>query len=958
MMPFLYRTAKIFHDRFEQDIHSHTFVFPNRRAGVFFQKYLAEIAGKPLFSPKITTIQELFQELSQYKQADKIELLVLLYEQYRKIKKSGESFDDFIYWGEMLLTDFSDIDKHLTDAHQLFRNIHNLKSMEDDITYLSEDQIKAIQQFWDNFKPYEGNETKTEFLETWEILPELYTRFRNALHEKELAYEGMLFRDAAERVKSNETKLSNLVFVGLNALTPAEKKVLRHFKNLGIADFYWDYESPLVRDTKNRASFWIKENLSEFPSILHIKEEAKPAVKPEIELIGVPSGVGQAKVVTNLLQNLIDDKSISESEGGLNTAIILPDEHLLLPVLYSIPRDIEKINVTMGYSLQHSSVASFIAAIASLQNNTRKSDGKTAVYYKFVLALLNHPLTALATKEETDKLKAYIQTHNRVLLTEDELHTGSFFKKIFRVIKDWRDASDYLKTILSTLDQHLTVKKREVDEDNYNVRATDLEREFIVQYYKSITRLQESLSRSTDMSVETYFKLLRQLAQTISVNFTGEPLSGLQVMGILETRALDFENLIILSMNEGVFPLKRATNTFIPYTLRKAFDLPTFEHQDSTYAYHFYRMIGRAKKTHLLYDTRTEDMQSGEVSRYFYQLKYLYGDHFNINEKMIQYDVSAPETKPVTVIKSEAVMQRLENFKKGGEKSLSASNINNYINCPLQFYFSAVEGLSEEDEVSESVESSVFGTIYHAVMQEIYKRFQGKTVLPDSLNSIIENDKYLTELIEDAFSVYQFKQKNKSKALTGHYYLIGEVLRELIVQTLKYDSRQAPFEYIDSEHRFNTQYKVSENLTVNVKGSIDRIDRNKDFTRIIDYKSGNGDLNFKSIDQLFDNSRDRRPYQILQVLFYSLFYENEDKNISPEIYYLRNIFDELFESGISFDKHPITDVSTVLPEFSEQLNNVILEIFDKDVPFHQTENENNCTWCAFKEICGRKTKEW
>ncbi len=958
MTPFLHHIAQTFYSEYGNELYKHTFVFPNKRAGVFFQKYLAEIAGKPVFSPKIITIQELFQSLSKYRIADKIEMLVMLYGQFTETGKSDELFDDFVYWGEMLLNDFNDVDKHMVDAKQLFRNIHNLKSMDDEMSYLTDEQVKAIQRFWSNFMPYEGNETKREFLETWEILFELYSSFRDALNAKGYAYEGMLFREVADRAKRKEDielPFSDIVFVGLNALTPTEIELMKYLKNRDIADFYWDYDSPLVRDKKNRASLWVQENLTMFPSKLELKtdiplscgEGAGERPKPQVKLIGIPSGVGQAKIVNQLLTQLLNKKNISEPNAGLNTAIVLPDENLLLPVLYSIPQEIEKINVTMGYSLQHSSVASLIENIALLHHNVRETDGEAAFYFRFVLSVLNHPLVTMVAKAETDALKAYIQQYNRVVLTVSELATHPFLCLIFSPVSDWTQIGEYLKSILSEVYKQLT-SGRNTENDT---RSIDLEREFIVQYYKSITRLQETLLSAQNMSIETYFRLLKRLAQSISVSFSGEPLSGLQVMGVLETRVIDFENLIILSMNEGVFPLKNPTNSFIPYTLRKGFGLPTYEHQDSTYAYHFYRMISRAKRVFMLYDTRTEEMQTGEVSRYFYQLRYLYSNHFCIEKSVVSYDVSAPEIQPVSVQKTPEVMRKLQKFRAGGDAYLSASLINNYINCPLQFYFAAVEGLSEDKEVQESVEADVFGTIYHAIMQEIYNRHKGKPVLPDTLKSIAENDKYLTDLIEQAFAEHYFKQRDKRRALTGHHYLIGEILRDYVKQTLKFDAQFTPFEYVDSEYRFKSVHQISDELSINIKGSIDRIDKSNNNIRIIDYKSGKGDLNFKSIEQLFDSSKANRPYQILQVFVYALFY-NSTLPISPTIYYLRNIFTE-HNPTITFSGEPITDISGYLPDFTEKLNAVLQEIFDKNVSFSQTQNEKNCEWCAFKDVCRR-----
>lgn len=575
-------------------------------------------------------------------------------------------------------------------------------------------------------------------------------------------------------------------------------------------------------------------------------------------------------------------------------------------------------------------------------------------YHRFVTAILSHPLVNGVAADEADELKSRIVTYNRVVISESEIPEHPLLQLIFKPVTDWRSVSDYLKNILTLVYSGLTKEKYAEDEADKTASPVDLEREFIVQYYKSVTRLQDTLDESTTLSVETYFRLLKRLARSISVTFSGEPLSGLQIMGVLETRVIDFENLIILSMNEGVFPLKKATNSFIPYTLRKGFSLPTYEHQDSIYAYHFYRMISRAKRVFMLYDTRAEEMQTGEVSRYFYQLKYLYGDYVEIIEKTPSYKVSSPETEPVSVSKTPDIMQKLDAFRAGNELSLSASLINNYINCPLQFYFTAVEGLSEEDEVQESIEADVFGSIYHKVMEVIYNRYNGQTVTPDALNELAKDNAYLTELIEKAFARYYFKDEQKAKPLQGQHYLVGEVLRSYVKQTLEVDKSFAPFEYIGSEYRFAAPYRVNDALTVNFKGVIDRIDKKDDIYRVIDYKTGTGETDFKNMDDLFDASKDKRRYQILQVFLYALFYlkEHPDTRIAPAVYYLRSIFTD-FSSVITFDREPINDISLYMDEFTERFHSVLEEIFNSEIPFSQTQNEKNCEWCAFREVCNR-----
>ncbi len=957
MVPFLYQVAEVFHARLGNELYRHTFVFPNRRAGVFFRKYLAEIADKPLFSPSVITIQELFASLSSYQPADRIEMLVMLYDHFGKISTSGESFDDFLYWGEMLLNDFDDVDKYMVDARQLFRNVHDFRLLDDDLSHLTGEQIDAIRRFWGHFMPVEGNETKQRFQETWKVLHQLYSSFREALHEKGRAYEGMMFREVAERAKAKEITewgTESFIFVGLNALTPSETMLMDHLRNLRMADFYWDYDSPFVHDPLNRASFRVKENVVRFPSAHTLRRTTTETAQTKIDLIGVSSGVGQAKQVTQILSELITAAEIADPGEAINTAIVLPDENLLLPVLYSIPEEIGKINVTMGYGLSHASVSSLVDHIAQLQQNRRNRNGETAFYHRTVKAILSHPLVTMAAAKEAETLRNHIVTYNRIVVSPSEIPPHPLLQQIFTPVTRWEEIAGYLKNILSYLYNCLAEEKQEDEGKQEHQRAIDLEREFIVQYYKTVTRLQDRLQEADKMTVQTLFRLLKKLAHSISVAFSGEPLSGLQVMGVLETRVLDFENLIILSMNEGVFPLRNPSTSFIPYTLRRGFGLPTYEHRDSTYAYHFYRMISRAKRVFLLYDTRTEEMQTGEVSRYFYQLKYLYHNSFDISERVVTYDVAAPEMVPVSVTKTEEVLRRLDAFRAGNEKSLSASLINNYVDCPLKFYFTAVEGLSQESEVQESVEADVFGSIFHRLMETIYNRYRNLSITPDVLTGIARDEGYLTEILEIAFARYYFRDEGNPRPLQGQHYLIGEILRSYVKQTLEVDKQFTPFTYLGSEYRFNTTYRVNESLAVNFKGSIDRLDRVGETVRLIDYKTGSGETQFTDMQQLFDASGNKRPYQILQLFVYALFYlrENPGVRISPSVYYLRSVFAH-FDPTIRYDKHPIDDISVYISQFRESFDSLLEEIFNPGIPFSQTKNGKNCEWCAFKELCNK-----
>lgn len=968
MIPFLYNVAQTYYNKYGAAISRYTFVFPNRRAGLFFQKYLSEIAQKPLFSPEILTISDLFERMSGYKKADRIEMLFLLYDLYVKISKSTESFDEFLYWGDMLLNDFDDVDKYLVDAKQLFHNIHDLKEIDSGFSFLSSEQVEAIRRFWSNFLPVGENEKKKDFQEMWEVLYELYISLRESLMNKGLAYEGMIFREVAEKAKAKEDlsfDFEKIVFVGLNGHSKSEETLLKYLQNRGVADFYWDYSSPLVCDPQNRASFFISKNRTQFPSQLELQAEEQSIFKPTIDVVGIPSAVGQAKYVYEIIEGLIAEQQISLTDEALNTAIVLPDENLLIPTLYSIPEKIEKINVTMGYSLQNSSVSGLMEYVFDVQRNIRQSGSGVGYYFRPVMSILNHRYVIHILGEQAKEIRDNIVRYNKIIVSQDDLNRHPLLSLIFTPVTDWTEASDYIKNILAFIQSALSSKRNSTEEidskEPIDTRSIDIECEFIIEYYKMVNRLEDVLSGiMPQMAIETYFKLLKKLIVGISVPFSGEPLSGLQVMGVLETRALDFDNLIILSMNEGIFPMKRATNSFIPYNLRQGFELPTYEHQDSIFAYHFYRLINRAKRIFLLYDTRTEGLQTGEVSRYYNQIKYLYNDSFDITEKVAVYKVSSSESLTISVRKTPEIQKRVDAFLTGGGRNLSASAINMYLNCPLQFYFSVVEKMEEEEEVAETIESSMFGTIFHAIMEAIYERLEGKMVTADLLHKIASDDKYLTELIEYTFAREYFKI-DKIKKLTGQNYLTGEVLRKYVKQVLKTDAGLTPFVYEESEERIEWNYILPSGKSVSMISFIDRVDIINGRTRIIDYKTGKGDLRFRNMSDLFDKELKDRPKAVMQVFMYAHLYlleHPEVEIIEPGIYYLRNLFNDKFEPGVlhkpdSGSGVRVTDFAKYRQEFKELFDASVEEILDSEIPFNQTTTGEACKWCAFTNICKR-----
>ncbi|MDD2797004.1 MAG: PD-(D/E)XK nuclease family protein [Bacteroidales bacterium] len=958
MKPFLYKVAEATLSHFKDKISDQTFVFPNRRAGIFFQKHLADCASKPIFSPKIVTVNELFRSFTGYTVMDRTNLLFTLYRHYHKISANDESFDDFVFWGEMILNDFDDVDKYVADARQLFSNIKDLKEIESDFAGLTDEQINSIREFWFNFQPQKQGKTKDEFLATWKILYPLYQSFREELQQQSSVYEGMIFREVAENILQKiplNLPKGKYIFVGLNALSRSEEILLEHLHSHQSAEFFWDTESEKTTDPDNRASHFINRYCKIFPSNIELEQElSQPA--PHIELIGISSATGQAKQVYSILNKWLAEKAITDSDKAINTAIVLPDEQLLMPTLYSIPEVISTINVTMGYPLSSSPIAGLMEHIFAMQTHWRTVFQQPAFYYRFLLPVLNHRYIASLAPQLIKDIYKQTLNQNKVFIAASEFAENKELAQIFLPLDDKIGFTDYLLNIIQLIQKQIDTEISKEETEKHNL--VHLEKEFIYQYYITVNRMKEIMQQTDmQMSMETLFRLLRKMIAGISIPFQGEPLSGLQVMGVLETRALDFDNLIILSMNEGVFPLKGATNSFIPYNLRKGFGLSTYEHQDSVYAYHFYRMIHRAKNIYLLYDTRSEGMQTGEVSRYVYQMKYHY--RMNIVEKLLTFDVSLQKNIPIVIPKNERILKALSNFLEGGERALSASSINTYLDCSLKFYFREIEKMSEEEEISEELEASQFGTIFHQVMERLYYDYKNTVVTDEVISGIQKNNVRIKNEIEEAFRTVVFHSE-KSQHLTGHNYLIGNVIQRYVKQVLEIDRKLTPFVYRESEEKMEDQITARNGLKIRLKGSIDRIDEVGNKTRIIDYKTGTGKSNFSSIEELFDSTQKNRPKAVMQVFFYSWLYDRKHHSptIAPGIYYLREMFSD-FKSTVIYNPEPkkkefVENFAEFRTQFEDQLFTLMESIFDPVHPFKQTEIVEHCQYCEFKDICRKE----
>ncbi len=962
MQYFLQDIASQIFSKYKDVLPDICIVFPNKRARLYFNKYLSELTDKPLWSPEYYTINELMQHLSGLQVADPLTRIFELYSAFKSVTKSPESFDDFYFYLEILLSDFDDIDKNLVEPADIFQNLAKIKNIESYFNYLTNDQVKLIRRFWNTFTPVNISEDQKNFLSLWEAMHKIYMAFNNTLRSRNLAYEGMACKEVINRIKSD--RLNNLnsmkyIFIGFNALNKCEKQLFRHLLKTGKAEFYWDYDDYYVNNNMHEAGYFLRNNIREFPapagSLRHnniSKQEKK------ISFISVPSNIGQAKIISRCLEKIGNKKDIDLNK----TVIILADENLLLPVLNSIPEEINEINVSMGYPFKETSVYSLIEKLVDTQRNKKiNTSGQVQFYYRDVISLLRLPVFADILQEDISTLIQKITSQNKVFIGADELRSDNIPADIFADIQNPGDIPSYILKILELITDHYRQKK---SEENTEIRV---ELDFIYNAYISIQRFKEILGEiPVEFSANTLFRLLVNILKSLSIPFSGEPLTGLQIMGILETRTLDFDNVIMLSLNEGIFPKSVNIPSFIPVSLRHGFDLPTPEHQDAIYAYYFYRLIQRGKNIFLAYNSRTDGLFTGERSRFMHQL--FYEPVFKVTGESFAYDISPGTSKSITAGKNINELNILSEYITSGSGAyMTPSAVNAYLNCPLKFYFRYIAGLEETGEVIEEIDPGVFGSILHKAINLIYRPYIGNRVNKDIINQITGNKNIYESAINDAF-IEEYSKENKQAGnvdITGRNLIIKEVIKEYLIQILEIDRLYAPFRIISLEKHHTAFLRIFINNkpeNVRIGGIIDRIDEKEGKLRIVDYKTGQADNSFKSIDALFDDKGSERNKDVFQTLMYSLIFScnKPDSDIIPALYYIRKSFAGDFDFRIFHNKgrndtQPVDNFKSLSVEFSRRLQQTFEDIYNDKKEFTQTEDTKVCSYCPYAGICHKES---
>lgn len=1022
MTPFLLQIAEAYIQNKRNSLIDYYFVFPNKRAVTFFTNYLVRLSNGKLILPQCGDIDSLVMEITESIVPSHIEQILILFNCYKEIviEAGGEadllSLEAFIPWGEMVLTDFNDVDLYLASPEEVFKNLKHFKELS--ASFLTEEQIKIIESYWGReFLEYWNDEhlwqhiqyeeknkdTVKNFLRLWFLMYPLYQRFNNALSSKGKRYSGNAYRTLAELISySNpfERHYSNVqfVFVGFNQLSRSQEKIFDFLKGQGKASFWWDDASAAFRFAENPASRQIQTYKKRYPSddsIIYDFDKHIPTELPEFEIIGVPSHYSEVKMGAKVLEDMLKDAADNGTALNLQkTAFVVPEEIMVLPLIDSIPKyknaslppdkidldqNLVKVNVTMAYPLKNSPFASLYKLIQKLYERATSHEGELAFYYKDIIALFSHPAMRTANPQLCLDIvtlinKGHIFNVKRSFLTENAREVAELFPAVTDSFA--LNQFDPVRAQLVTLRGIFPEESIEASFASAYLRALD-----------TLERLCEEYDILLDF--QTILNQLGKIASSDAVHFTGEPLEGVQVMGMLETRALDFENIIFLGANERVFPRKQPLKSFIPMSLRRAYDLPTSDTADNVAAYYFYRLIGRARKVFMIYDARGGT--GGEMSRYIYQLLYIYSKmpDAKIRHHVDYFLLNSTDNNTISIPKSEPwIKEALDKLRTPGSGDyISASILKDYLECPLKFFLKKIAKYDINDDLKDYIEDSGFGTIVHSVLEHLYaaESVNNPSFFPKDLNvlRIAKKSVIVREVVRALRStLYAIKEENAKllpdnlltiDSLPGEHALLASVIVDIVNNVLAAEAEFNDieyFNYIAGEEEIKDNISFSPELNVNIRGFIDRIDKVKlpgnaePVLRFIDYKTGNEPVRIPSEDALFNPELSEWPKGLFQLFFYCHVYSIKHKvdiPIIPQIYPIRQLkknkltfskFGTMKEGKKTVSYNDILDYRE-LESFPTRINNLLAEIFNENVPFDSRPSDSACKYCKFKSICNR-----
>ncbi len=916
MKSFLEYVAEDIVSKYGTNLSRTAVVFPNKRASLFLNEHLARLSqGKPLWSPAYITISELFRQQSALHVADPIKLVCDLYQSFRQYTGSEETLDKFFGWGQLLISDFDDIDKNMADADHVFANLRDIHEL-DDLSYLTDEQRELLRHFFSHFTEEHETELKQRFLRLWSHLADIYHDFNRRLTAQNLAYEGALYRSVVTTtIKTTTPAVSpagfpydRYLFVGFNLLQKVEQQLFSELQKAGKAHFYWDFDDYYMQG--HEAGHYIAQYLHAFPNELDSSADDiyKNFKKPkDITYISAPTEHIQARYVSSWL----NQQRIAK---GRRTAIVLCNENLLPTVIHSLPDEVEKVNITTGYPLSQTPVASFIQC-----------------YYDMVLG------------GKTPRLV-----------------------RAFRRHPYYRYLTDDSQPLLHLLRQIAAAASPDADTtpDVSPAGLSDpLFQESLFRAYTLVNRL-NALQESGDLQVtdSTLQRLVTQLIQQTSIPFHGEPAEGLQVMGVLETRNLDFDHVLLLSCNEGNMPKGVNDSSFIPHSIRQAYELTTVENKVSIYAYYFHRLLQRAQDVTILWNNATEDGQRGEMSRFMLQLMVESGQH--IQQRSLQSGKIIARYTPQAIEKTPRVLSIMQDYWMNADSLLSPSAINRYMRCPLQFYYRYIGGILESDQPDDEQEldNRVFGNIFHNAADTLYHQLP-RYVTKELLEQLLKNKATIERAVDDAFN------QELPNAIRGGLHLINrEVIIRYLRQLIEIDKALAPFTILGLEHdvkrdlslQTSSQRHTLKERTIGplkIGGRIDRLDQLSDGRiRVVDYKTGSQRLKaLSSVDDIFDPAKihDHSDYYFQTFVYADIVRRQQSHPVSPALLFIQHAAGKDYDPTLCFGKERILDIQEHSVRFNELLEQKVNEIFSSEIPFTPTTDLKICRTCPYLQMCRR-----
>ncbi len=897
----------------EENISEAIFILPSKRAGAFLLNELAGLSKKSIFAPQIFSIEEFTEKISGLKSVDNTIAIFEFFEVYRNCtpKEELEDFETFLNWAQTLIHDFNEVDRYLINYKEFFN-------------YLSE--IQDINHW---YLQKEKTELVKNYLRFWNTLPTYYEELKQQLLSKNQGYQGLIYREAASKIHDYlQYNSRKHIFIGFNALNAAEEEIFQAMLEKMAAEVFWDIDEIFLQDQEHGASLFIRDYLKKWP--YYSSRQKKIAVKEyasekNISITGVPKNIGQAKYLGEILANM-------EPSQLQKTAVVLGEEDLLLPVLNSLPPNVEALNITMGFPLKNAPLASLFEKLFQLHLHTEKE-----YYYKDVLAVLNHPAVAGISEVPVAKIRKKINRQNLVYLSPRDFSGQTPTEKsslLNACFGYWEDSPE--KALENFLDIIQVIKKQ------LKASGDTLGLEFLYQFHVLFNKLESLIKEYPHIkNMKALYHFYKEIMSTQSLDFQGKPFQGLQLMGMLESRALDFENVIITSLNEGVLPAGKSSNSFIPYDLKKTYKLPTYREKDAVYTYHFYRLLQRAKNVHLLYNIESTGLGAGEKSRFLTQLEIEKQPAHHFKKQLIAPKVNVATTGPREVKKTAAVMEQLKNLAASG---FSPSALTTYIRNPLDFYHQYVLGIREQEEVEETVAYNTLGTVVHDTLQEFYEPFEDHFL---SEKTILGMMKKVDLAIKHQFQ----KTYTRAPMEKGKNLLIFEVAKRYVLNFLKFELKRikdgGEIKILQIERNLKATVKINHlNFPVFLRGKVDRVENFNGITRIIDYKTGKVEQNKIEIVDWESITTDYDKYsKSFQVLCYATMLNASQEFIQPVeagIISFKNMkggflkFCKKDKPGQRSGKKSFID-NEVLEAFGLELQKLIAEICNPEIPFIEKE---------------------